>query len=444
METILCAVDFSPSTQQTVACAASLARALRTGLELVHVVRPPTTLLGDQPPSVLLQDLRSSAERELARQAAALAARDVKVSTSVQVGHAEDGVVARAKELGAGMVVVGTHGRANVVRAFVGSVAERVVGAAPCPVLVVPPGDHPVAAWTPAERALRITAAIDQSQATDSCLDLLRRLDERLRYDLRLIHLYWPPREHQRLGLDPPDPFEADREAVAVLTRELQSHIVTHLGKAPVSLRVRPSWGAEEDGLAWEADTDDADLLVVGTSQRRNGSTAIDTVRTSKVPVLCVPSRLATAHPRALTRIRHVLVTTDFSPAGNAALVEAYRLVLGGGVVTLVNVNEEALMALAPDRKEEIETCLLGLVPTGINPHTIHTRVFVAEGRSPAEAIVQAVNRIGPDVVVMASHGRSGLARALRGSVAEHVLRTSPVPVLVVPRPPAADGGERA
>jgi nucleotide-binding universal stress UspA family protein len=147
-----------------------------------------------------------------------------------------------------------------------------------------------------------------------------------------------------------------------------------------------------------------------------------------------VPARLARGHREPLTRVRHVLVTTDFSPIANAAIAEAYRLVLGGGLVTLMHVNEDKPMALAPDRKNEIETCLLGLVPAGVNAHTVRTRTFVGEGKSPAEAIVQAVHRLAPDVVVIATHGRSGLTRAVRGSVADHVLHHSPKPVLIVPR----------
>jgi nucleotide-binding universal stress UspA family protein len=68
MERILCAVDFSPSSHDTLACAASLAKALGTALEIVHVVRPPVTLLTDLPPSFLLADLRKVAERELVRE----------------------------------------------------------------------------------------------------------------------------------------------------------------------------------------------------------------------------------------------------------------------------------------------------------------------------------------------------------------------------------------
>jgi len=51
----------------------------------------------------------------------------------------------------------------------------------------------------------------------------------------------------------------------------------------------------------------------------------------------------------------------------------------------------------------------------------------------PAEGIVQEIERVQADVVVMSSHGRTGLARAVLGSVADQVLHSSPVPVLLTP-----------
>jgi DNA-binding transcriptional LysR family regulator len=51
----------------------------------------------------------------------------------------------------------------------------------------------------------------------------------------------------------------------------------------------------------------------------------------------------------------------------------------------------------------------------------------------PAEEIVREVERGDMDLVVMSSHGRTGIARAALGSVADRVLRTSPVPVMLVP-----------
>ena len=54
------------------------------------------------------------------------------------------------------------------------------------------------------------------------------------------------------------------------------------------------------------------------------------------------------------------------------------------------------------------------------------------EGDSPAEALVEAARRCGADVIVMASHGRTGLARVLLGGVASKVLMLSPVAVMIV------------
>jgi nucleotide-binding universal stress UspA family protein len=56
----------------------------------------------------------------------------------------------------------------------------------------------------------------------------------------------------------------------------------------------------------------------------------------------------------------------------------------------------------------------------------------VVEGAGAAEQIVEAARRCGADLVVMGSHGRTGVARALLGSVASKVLALSPVPVMVV------------
>lgn len=54
---------------------------------------------------------------------------------------------------------------------------------------------------------------------------------------------------------------------------------------------------------------------------------------------------------------------------------------------------------------------------------------------TPVEAIGRLAAEICPDFIVIASHGRTGVARAIMGSVAEGVVRTAPVPVMVVPRP---------
>ena len=103
------------------------------------------------------------------------------------------------------------------------------------------------------------------------------------------------------------------------------------------------------------------------------------------------------------------MVTTDFSPLASAAIPEAYRLLLrGGGEVVLVHVAAPTPLGLDPDRQNDLETTLLGLVPPGVENHAIRTRTFVTTDPSPGEAVVKAIRRFAPDLVVMSSHGRSG------------------------------------
>src|SRR5205823_858342 len=144
-----------------------------------------------------------------------------------------------------------------------------------------------------------------------------------------------PAREHARLGFDPPEPFETNLEVVQVLARDLRAHVHAQLG-TDFALRIRPDWGGEDDPIAWEAETGGADLLVIGTSQARH-SPALATVRGAHLPVVCVPRGPAAPAVDALAPVKTVLVVTDFSPSGNRAVPQAYRMIPGTGEVVLAH-----------------------------------------------------------------------------------------------------------
>jgi len=437
-EGIVCATDLSLEADAVVAVAAALARRMRTRLDLFHVVQVPPALPPDLFDNSLIADLRVVAETKIEAQASELRAAGVETTTSVRLGFIDDSIAHDAARTNPELLVMGTHARTGAGRVFLGSVAERTIRSAPCPTLVVPPNPlSRLARGKPFSGPPKVTAGLDLSIASDSALAWLRGFAARVPSDARFVHLYWPPREHELLGFGPTVAFEDEPEVVEVLSRGLRSHLLAELGRDDLPLRVRPLWGDEENPLAWEAETDDADLLLVGTSRGRS-STAVATVRGSRVPVLCVPARPAVPAPRAmLPPIRTVLVTTDFSKLGDAAIPEAYRLLArGGGEVVLANVVEGEPI-VDPARQSEVETSLRGLVPPRVDSQAIRTRTFVTGGPSAGEAIVKAIRRFNPDVVVMASHGRSGVARGIHGSVTEHVARRSPKPLLVVPAPPA-------
>ncbi|MES1207640.1 MAG: universal stress protein, partial [Pseudomonadota bacterium] len=315
------------------------------------------------------------------------------------------------------LLVLGTHARHGAARLLLGSVAERTLRAAPCPTLVVPPsaGGRLVGHGKPAR--LKVVAGIDFSPASDAALSWLGALRGRVDCDVRLIHLFVPAIEHERLGLERPMPFEVNAEVVETLARELRPRIHARTG-TDFALRIRPVWGGEDDPLAWEADTDDADLLVIGTSQARR-STAMRTVRGARLPVVCVPRDETPSKPEPLLPIKTILVPTDFSSGAATAVAAAYRLLMpAGGDVVLAHIAQPDELGLEPSRQEEIENCLLGLIPEELELPHVHLRTLVVADPSPGEAIVKAVRRAGADLVVMVG-----------GTITDHVIRNSPQPV---------------
>jgi nucleotide-binding universal stress UspA family protein len=435
MSTIVCATDFSPDSARVVVTAGAFARLLGGAhVELLHVLHAPPNIPSELLDGEVVRDLNEAAEAMIAKQAEMLRARGVEVRTSVRAGLAEN-LAEHACALHADLLVVGTHGRKGAAHFFLGSVAERTIRTAPCPVVVVPASPAGRLAREDAADAapLKIVVGVDVSPGSGAALDWLDRLRARAPCDVHLVHLFSPTREHQRLGLEPSVDFQTDKEVIDVIGRELRAHIEAHLparpGREP-PLRIRPSWKDEDDPLAWEAESDDADLLLIGTDQTRH-SAALATVRGARLPVLCVPAPRAAAAARPTEPIRTVLVPTDFSPAGNAAVEEAYRLVSGaGGTVVLAHVAKPDQFGLDPSRQEEIETCLLALVPPDVDTARTHTRAFATADRSPGEAILKAVRRFGADMVVIASHGSRHRGHA---AVTEHVVWNSPRPVVVVP-----------
>lgn len=120
------ATDFSPASEPALRVALEYARRLGARLHIVHVRWPGA----DPGPDERLEALGLSA--------------GVPVATAVLAGAPASQIVDYARRHRATLVVIGTHGRTGISRALIGSVAERVVRTAPCPVLVVPADTPPV------------------------------------------------------------------------------------------------------------------------------------------------------------------------------------------------------------------------------------------------------------------------------------------------------------
>jgi len=137
---ILCPVDFSEFSNAALEDAAGLAKAVGGELTLLHAFQNPAYVLPMQGYVGLGEDfftkLRGQLEDEVASQARPLREQGIAVRTDVLEGVPYKVIVDQAKEMQADLIVMGTHGRTGLAHALTGSVAERVVRLAHCPVLV--------------------------------------------------------------------------------------------------------------------------------------------------------------------------------------------------------------------------------------------------------------------------------------------------------------------
>jgi nucleotide-binding universal stress UspA family protein len=133
---IVCPTDFSDGSFQALAEASELA--LQSGAEvyLLHVlaVIPPSTEPGIPEPQTWRH---SDAESELRKLATPLTSKGIRVQCIVADGEEAEEIVRTAQEVGADLIVIATHGNTGWRHLAFGSVTEKVVRLASCPVLTI-------------------------------------------------------------------------------------------------------------------------------------------------------------------------------------------------------------------------------------------------------------------------------------------------------------------
>jgi universal stress protein A len=146
LKKILVPVDFSPLSKKAVHYATRLAQEFGAELNLFHVVEPEVPPAFDgymiAPPPISNCASNGYANR-LSRLANSVRAAGVHdVQSSVRTGLAAFEIVEAAKELDVDLIIIATHGYTGWKHFAIGSTAERVVRAAPCPVMVVREKEH--------------------------------------------------------------------------------------------------------------------------------------------------------------------------------------------------------------------------------------------------------------------------------------------------------------
>ena len=289
IERILCPTDFSDFSERAYDYGLSLARHYKAELYLLHVVRP--VIIGYPeyaiPDSVneFYGELREHAEDQLREFAKVHAEGDVQAIVAVEEGVVTESILDFARENSIDMIVMGTHGRRGFQRLTLGSVTERVLRRAGCPVLAVRRPAHDfVAPGSKGEpvHLSKILLCSDFSECSDKALEYGLSLAMEYQSELLLVHVL----EH----VLPPD------------QRETENARVIHLleGKVPKETRslckIRPIVRA---GKAYEeiiklAEEEQADLIVVGVRGRNVldlalfGSTTHRVLQLGPCPVLAI------------------------------------------------------------------------------------------------------------------------------------------------------------
>ena len=146
LKRILVPTDFSEPSQAALRYARALAEAFKAEMTILHVLEDPFLYApvseGYVPPANFYEDMRRAAEERLSELLAGDQQQELPVTRIIRQGDPFVEIVRYAKESESDLIVVGTHGRGAIAHILLGSVAERVVRKAPCPVLTVREKQH--------------------------------------------------------------------------------------------------------------------------------------------------------------------------------------------------------------------------------------------------------------------------------------------------------------
>jgi nucleotide-binding universal stress UspA family protein len=286
--TILHPTDFSAHADHAFALACSLARATGSRLLIVHVAPIPKLYTK--------RYYREEMEAALRRRQAPDPA--VETGWHLLAGEAVPEILWLAQEIRCALIVMGTQGQTGLARLLMGSVAERVVRNAPCPVVTVkaPPREPPPTAEGPSETAGPIPAAVSiqtilhPTDLSDRCAEAFRvacSLAKDHAARVIVVHVLEPRAAPVGMAPSPPLP-EGHRGGMEEwLCR-------SHQPAPGVQVECRVEEGDVATGIVSAARATACDLIVMGTHGRTGlgrllmGSVAESVLRTAPCPVVTV------------------------------------------------------------------------------------------------------------------------------------------------------------
>jgi nucleotide-binding universal stress UspA family protein len=297
----------------------------------------------------------------------------------------------------------------------------------------------------------RLLGATDFSQAAELAQNYAILLARASGGRLHIVHVSQP---YPTLTLDAAD----DAQLLGPVRREVSNALddmASRLTRDGVQASATLTIGTPSEEIIRVADAEAADLIVLGSQGRTAlehvllGSTAERVVKGAACPVLTVRADGSRSIPPA---IRHLIVPTDFS-RGSADALEAAIVVahMFKASITLVHVLEWSWLRLhytiaeLADEERIRRELQARLEPyaEAIRSQELTADIVTVGGGGPADFIVDTAASRNADLIVMGTHGRRGIQRALIGSVAEGVLRRASCPVLTIKEYSIAPGRRR-
>lgn len=278
----------------------------------------------------------------------------------------------------------------------------------------------------------RILVAIDDCDASKAALTYATRLASEHGAQLVICHsVNWLPIIAQIASSDAfvditpiVDDLKAEGEALLDRASEMAK-------RAGVQAKRLALEGEPAKNILEQAAEAKCGVIVMGTHGRQGlerlfvGSTTEAVLRESTIPVLTVRPGITFAAPGKRCFERIVIGIDESGPS-----IAALETVLG-----LPPEDRQYLViysvARATDEEQDQAHRIIGKAVSMANARGISAKGRVITGH-PDEALIAAAQRSAADLIVLGSHGRQGLHRLFLGSVAEGVVRKSPVPVLVV------------
>lgn len=462
--TILCATDLTDQGDRASILAALVARALGGRVVLLHATGASPDGGSEVPESIAagaaamrgrLSARRERAAATLDRQRQACETTGVECEAILVGGRPAEAIEREATSRRASLVVLGR--RADREAGYIGPTTHEVVRHAPCPVLVAPPDGSPPATLADG----RWVIGIDFSRQSQAAIAAVQPLVRALGGEIVLAQVAAPTTDEEELPWGRRSPQQVLREeGLRADARSLEA--LAESSEAPATGVQRLCLERPADELLKLANEVDATMIVVGSHGRTGlgrfflGSVGDRLLRISRRPVLVVRHTAAEVDtwftepegPVPFLSPNRLIVAVDFSEPSRRALEMARHLSTKLELpVHVVHVHEPATdvrrgvvgrlgggrrdLEIDPETRRQLEGELGEHVKSVFEADAGAISLHVEVGR-PVERIHARARATKADLVLVGTTGRSGIQRALMGSVAEALVRSSPVPVLTV------------